>query len=146
MPDADELVKYGNFFRDKTTINYALEQAKENESFNAVMIERAYFVVNENNSYTKNPVFNQIDEVNIIARKASKLLQDEIDKGNSNYVTAGAILDQLIVADVKGVSVMDINNSDWVANNPLTKAMISCIGANHDQPNINAVISDRVIQ
>ncbi|CQH59426.1 hypothetical protein [Yersinia frederiksenii] len=146
MPDADEIVKHGNFFRDKTTISYALEQAKVNESFNAVMIETAYFVVNGNNSYTKNPVFNQIDEVNIIARKASKLLQDEIDKGNCHYVTAGSILDQLIVAEVKGVSVMDINNSDWVANNPLTKAMISCIGTHHDQPNINAVISDSVIQ
>ncbi len=146
MPNADKLIQKGDFFKDRETINFSLEQAKENESFNAVMIEKAYSTVKRDNIYTKNPVLNQIDEVNIIARKASKFLQEEIDKGNPNYVTAGSILDQLIVIDLKDVSASDINNSDWVAKNPLTKAMKFCIGDNHNQADINAVISDRVIQ
>lgn len=146
MPNADELIQKGDFFKDRKTINFSLEQAKENESFNAVMIEKAYSSVKRDNIHTKNTVLNQIDEANIIARKASKFLQEEIDKGNPNYVTAGSILDQLIVKDLKGVSASDINNSDWVAKNPLTKAMKFCIGDNHNQSDINAVISDRVIQ
>ncbi|WP_145523187.1 hypothetical protein [Yersinia rohdei] len=145
-PNADELVKNGNFFKDKTAINFALNEAKENEIFNAIIIENAYHSINGNYCYINNPIVNQLDMANIIARKASKLLQEEIDKGNPYYVTAGSILDQLIVAEVSGVNTIDINNSDWVANNPLTKAMKLCIGDNHDQADINAVISDRVIQ
>lgn len=144
--NADELVRTGGFFKDRTTINYSLEQAKENESFNAIMIEKAYFTVTGNNIYTKNPVISLLDEVNIIAIKASKFLQNEIDKGNPNYVKAGSILDQLIVAELNGVNASDINFSDWVNENLLTKAMKSCISENHDQANIDTVISDRVIQ
>ncbi len=146
MPNADELIQKGDFFKDRKTINFSLEQAKDNESFNAVMIEKAYFLVNGDNVYTEKPVFSQIDMANIIALKASKLLQEGIDKRNSYYVTAGALLDHVIAENFSDVRAIDINNSDWVANNRLAKAMKSCIKDNHDQTNINAVISDRVIQ
>ncbi|WP_174846950.1 hypothetical protein [Yersinia artesiana] len=76
------------------------------------MIEKAELSVNGNNIYTRNLVINQIDEVNIIAIKASKFLQEEIDKGDPHYIIAGSILDQHIVKELNGVNVSDINR--WV--------------------------------
>ena len=142
----EDIALSGGFFKDKEIINFSLDKAKENESFNALMIEKAELSVNGNNIYTNNLVINQIDEVNIIAIKASKFLQEEIDKEDPHYIIAGSILDQYVVKEFTGVNVFDINLSDWVNKNPLTKALISCIGDNHDKSNINALISDRVIQ
>ncbi|WP_432323212.1 hypothetical protein [Yersinia enterocolitica] len=142
----EEIVLSGSFFKDKEIINFSLDKAKENESFNALMIEKAELSINGNNIYTSNLVINQLDEVNIIAIKASKFLQEEIDKGNPYCIIAGSILDQYIVNEFTGVNVFDINLSDWVNKNPLTKALLSCIKDNHGQANINTVVSDRVIQ
>lgn len=144
--NVDELIQNGGFFDDRAAINYSLEQAKENEVFNAVMMGKAYLSVSGDYVYTNKPIVNQIDIANIIAIKSSRFLQKEIDKGNQDYVTAGSVLDQLIVKELTGVSISDINQSDWVNKNPLTKAMKSCIGDNYDQADINTIISDRVIQ
>ncbi|ELI7922796.1 hypothetical protein [Yersinia enterocolitica] len=142
----EEIALSGGFFKDKEIINFSLNKAKENESFNALMIENADLSVNGNNIHTKNIVINQVDRGNIIAIKASKLLQEKIDKENPNYGMIILKLNQFIEKELNGVNASDINLSDWVNKNPLTKSLLSCIKYNHDQANIDAVISDRVIQ
>ncbi|HDL6962794.1 TPA: hypothetical protein PXM28_002068 [Yersinia enterocolitica] len=142
----EEIALSGSFFKNKEIINFSLDKAKENESFNALMIEKADLSVNGNNIHTKNIVINQVNRGNIIAIKASKLLQEKIDKENPNYGMMILKLNKLIEKELNGVNVSDINLSDWVNKNPLTKSLLSCIKDNHDQANIDAVISDRVIR
>jgi hypothetical protein len=161
-PNKEELVLSGGFFKDKETINFSLDKAKDDDKFNMAMIENAYYSINGNYNYIIHPIINKIDIGIITVCKYSRELQEKIDEKynfmsnndrssivmtKDNYqVKSRKILNELIVEELIGVKISDINNSDWVNENPLAKAMLDCIKDNHDQSDINAIISDRVVQ
>ncbi|AHM74935.2 hypothetical protein [Yersinia hibernica] len=162
LPNNPEIIISGCFFKDKVTVNASLEQAKEDDKFNAIMIENACFSIRKNFHHTNYPSINQVDKANIIAIKYLPMLQNKLDEkydllrdclnkqlimAKESYHTKGKeIFNELIARNLAGVANSDINHRNWVNENPLAKAMLDCIQDSHDQTDINAVISDRVIQ
>lgn len=147
---SDEIVPTAGFFKDKETINFLLDRAKGDEKFNMAMIENAYLITNKNDTYMRNPYVDLIDKVNISAINSLNILQKKIDEGSDIYIKAGELLNKVIINHFIGTAsdlkIDDINIDNWVNRNPLTKALKFCIKDNHGQADINAVISERVIQ
>lgn len=155
----EELIRSnGVFFKDKVTINFSLEESKGNKDFNINMIENAYYNKNKNYSYTSSPIINQKDKANITALIYAQELQERINKEYSDLkentvmhesdyqIKGNLILTELIVKEFTAVASSDINSCQWANENPLTSAMLSCIKDNHEQPDINATVSDRAIR
>ncbi|CNF56950.1 hypothetical protein [Yersinia mollaretii] len=146
------------FFGDKTTTSSSLDKSKEDEVFNMHMIENAYYIKNKNYSYTSSPIINQKDKANITALIYAQELQKRINKEYSDLkentvmhksdyqIKGNLILTELIVKEFTAVAPSDINSCQWANENPLTSAMLSCIKDNHEQPDINATVSDRAIR
>lgn len=147
---SDEMVPTAGFFKDKETINFLLDRAKGDEELNMAMIENAYLITNKNDIYMRNPYVTLIDKVNIVAIKSLNLLHKKISEGSEIHIKAGELLNKVIINHFIGTASDlkkdDINIDNWVNRNPLTKALKFCIKDNHGQPDINAVISERVIQ
>ena len=110
------------------------------------MIEHAYRHTNNNDIYLKNPYVELNDKANILAIKTMNVLQKKIEQGSEVSARAGEILNQLIIEKFAGTTINDIDIDNWVNRNRLAKALKSCIKDNHEQPDINAVIAERVIQ
>ncbi|WP_080987520.1 hypothetical protein [Yersinia mollaretii] len=146
------------FFGDKTTTSSSLDKSKEDEVFNMHMIENAYYNKNENYSYTSSPIINQKDKANITALIYAPELQERINKEYSDLkentvmhksdyqIKGNLILTELIVKEFAAVASSDINSCQWANENPLTSAMLFCIKDHHEQPDINAIVSDRAIR
>ncbi|WP_145557734.1 hypothetical protein [Yersinia aldovae] len=146
------------FFGDMKAINSSLDKSKENEVFNVLMIENAYYIKNKNYAYTSSPIINKKDKANITALIYAQELQERINKQysclkgsagmhESDYQIKGnLILTELIVKEFTAVAPSDINSGQWANENPLTSAMLACIKDNHEQPDINAIVSDRAIR
>lgn len=146
------------FFGDKITTNSSLDKSKEDEEFNMHMIENAYYIKNKNYSYTSSPIINQKDKANITALIYAPELQERINKEYSDLkentvmhksdyqIKGNLILTELIAKEFTAVASSDINSGQWANENPLTSAMLACIKDKHEQPDINAIVSDRAIR
>ena len=146
ISNVEGLIKNGDFFKDKTTTDFSLSRASKDERFNIEMIEHAYRHTNNNDIYLKNPYVELNDKANILAIKTMNVLQKKIEQGSEVSARAGEILNQLIIEKFAGTTINDIDIDNWVNRNRLAKALKSCIKDNHEQPDINAVIAERVIQ
>ncbi|WP_261371975.1 hypothetical protein [Yersinia mollaretii] len=158
MLNVDMILSNGIFFKDKVTINFSLEESKKNKYFNINMIENAYYIKNKNYSYTNSPIINQKDKANITALIYVQELQERINKEYSDLkentvmhksdyqIKGNLILSELIAKEFTAVASSDINSCQWANENPLTSAMLACIKDKHEQPDINAIVSDRAIR
>lgn len=146
ISNVEELIKHGDFFKDKTTTDFSLSRASKDERFNIEMIEHAYRYTNNNDTYLRNPYIELNDEANILAIKSMNILQKKIDQGSEVSAKAGEMLNQLIIGEGYGITINDIDIDNWVNRNRLAKALKFCIKDNYKKPDINKVIAERVIQ
>lgn len=146
ISNVEELIKKGDFFKDKTTTEFSLSRASKDERFNIEMIEHAYRHTNNNDTYLRNPYIELNDKANILAIKAMNILQKKIDQGSEVSAKAGVMLNQLIIGKFDDRTINDIDIDNWVNRNRLAKALKLCIKDNYKQPDINKVIAERVIQ
>ncbi|WP_144416361.1 hypothetical protein [Yersinia aleksiciae] len=133
----------GHYFEDKETTSFSLSYAKGDDNFNALMMEKAYLLTNENTCYMASPNITKLDKSNIMAIKA---LNNINNKEGLIHAKARENLNQVIAGKYYGVTTDDINIDKWININPLTKALMFCIKDNHNESDINAIISERVIQ
>lgn len=129
---------------------------------NALIIEDACHFTYGNYNCAVNIIINQSDRANMTALKYTGILQGKIDEkydclssvfkqglvmSKEDYqIKSNEILYEIIAKEFTGVKRSDINNGEWVKINPLTRAMLSWAKDRHDNVDINAIVSAKVIQ
>lgn len=141
--NSQKLMISGHYFEDKETTSFSLSYAKGDDKFNALMMEKAYLLTNGNTCYMASPNITKLDKSNIMAIKASNNINNKEDL---IHAKTRENLNQVIAGKYYGVTTDDINIDKWININPLTKALMFCIKDNHNESDINAIISERVIQ
>lgn len=129
---------------------------------NALMIEDACHFTYGNYNCAVNIIINQSDRANMAALKYTEILQEKIDEkydclssvfkqglvmSKEDYqIKSNEILNEIIAKEFTSVNRSDINNGEWTKINPLTRAVLSWAKDRHDNVDINAIVSAKVIQ